>query len=166
VFVIAASIPHFLYMTGLLSVISFVSFTYTFPAMLSMGFRIINDAMLPEETFDKTMLKYTRLDDDMKRWTRGFYKRWYYNIFDILYLCASLVTVRLRTYATIEGRISSFDGTSIATNWGRTAPVQCRGNKFSIEKIEILLSLMIHYTCRSKDSSLEETQLRCCFPQR
>ncbi|PMD66955.1 transmembrane amino acid transporter [Hyaloscypha bicolor E] len=122
-FIIAASIPQFSYLTGLLSAMCFVSFTYTFPALLAMGFRIKKDAMLPDESFDETTLKYTRHDDGMQRWTRGFLKHWYFNAFDALYLLASLVTVGLGSYAAIEGLISSFDGTSVATSWGCTAPV-------------------------------------------
>jgi hypothetical protein len=122
-FIIAASIPQFSYLTGLLSAICFVSFTYTFPALLVIGFRIKRDAMLPDESFDETTLKYTRHDDGMQRWTRGFLKHWYFNVFDVLYLLASLVTVGLGSYAAIEGLISSFDGTSVATSWGCTAPV-------------------------------------------
>jgi len=122
-FVITASIPQFSYASGLLSAVCMLSFTYSFPALLALGFRIKKGAMLPEESFDETTQKYTRVDGGMQRWTRGYMANWHINSFDLVYFLGSLAAVGLGTYAAVEGLISSFDRTSVATSWGCAAPV-------------------------------------------
>ena len=122
-FVIAASVPQFSYVSGLLSAVCMLSFTYSFPALLGLGFRIKKGAMLPEESFDETTQKYARTDDGMRRWVRGYMVNWHINTFDVIYFLGSLAAVALGTYAAIEGLISSFSGNSIATSWGCVAPV-------------------------------------------
>jgi hypothetical protein len=80
-FVIGASIPHFSYVSGLLSAVCMLSFTYSFPALLTLGFRIKKGAMLLEESFDETTQKYTRVDGGMQRWTQGYMANWHINSF-------------------------------------------------------------------------------------
>jgi hypothetical protein len=122
-FIIAASLPQFSYFSGLLSAVCFLSFTYSFPALLGLGFRIKKGAMLPEETYDGTTHKYIRHDEGMVRWARGYMANWHINTFDVLYFLASLAAIGLGTYSAIEGLISAFGGTSVATSWGCEAPV-------------------------------------------
>lgn len=122
-FVIAASVPQFSYVSGLLSAVCMLSFTYSFPALLGLGFRIKKGAMLAEESFDEVSRKYVRLDGGIKRWTRGYAVSWYWNTFDLVYFLGSLAAVGLGTYAAVEGLIDSFGGNSVATSWGCVAPV-------------------------------------------
>jgi hypothetical protein len=122
-FVIGASVPQFSYISGLLSAVCFLTFTYSFPALLGLGFRIKRAAMLPEESFDETTHRYTRLDDGWRRWWRGFMVNWHINTFDLIYFLGSLAASGLGTYSSIEALIDAFGGNSIATSWGCVAPV-------------------------------------------
>jgi hypothetical protein len=66
-FVVAAAVPLLGDFSSLVGAICIGNFTYTFPAMLRIGFMVKQAAMLPEETFDETTGKYTRLDNGIKR---------------------------------------------------------------------------------------------------
>ena len=122
-FVLGASVPQFSYVSGLLSAICGITFTYSFPALLSLGFRIKKAAMLPEESFNESSRRYQRLDNGMKRWTRGFRAHWKLNSLEFFYFLVTLVAAALGTYSSVEGIISAFGGNSVATSWGCTAPV-------------------------------------------
>jgi hypothetical protein len=122
-FIIAAAIPQFSYISGLIGALCILSFTYTFPALLQLGFQIKKDAMLPEESFDPVTHTYTRLDGGLRRWARGFRKNWMLNSFNGIYFLGALATCALGVYSSVEGLISAFSGTSVATSFGCTAPV-------------------------------------------
>lgn len=122
-FVIAAAIPQFSYISGLIGAVCILSFTYTFPALLQLGFQIKKDAILPEETFDPITHTYTRLDSGLKRWARGFMKNWALNSFNVLYFLGALTTCALGIYSSVEGLISAFNGQSVATSFGCKPPV-------------------------------------------
>lgn len=122
-FVIGASVPQFSYISGLLSAVCMLTFTYSFPALLHLGFRIKKAAMLPEETFDEASRKYVRLDNGWTRWKRGFMVNWLTNTIDFIYFLGTLTVSGMGTWSSIEGLIDAFSGTSVATSWGCTAPV-------------------------------------------
>lgn len=122
-FIIAAAIPQFSYISGLIGAVCILSFTYTFPAILQLGFQIQKDAMLPEESFDVASHTYTRLDSGLRRWSRGFMKNWALNSFNVFYFLGALATCALGIYSSVEGLIGAFSGTSVATSFGCTAPV-------------------------------------------
>ncbi len=122
-FIIAAAIPQFSYVSGLIGAVCILSFTYTFPAILYLGFQVKKDAMLPGESFDEATHTYTRIDNGMRRWARGYMVKWHLNTFNVIYFLGALVTCALGTYSSVEGHISAFGGASVATSFGCTAPV-------------------------------------------
>ena len=122
-FIIGAAIPQFSYISGLVGALFILSFTYTLPALLALGFWIQKEAMLPEERFDPTSGTCNYVDTGMKRWVRGYMKRPFFNTWNFLYMLGALATTALGMYSSIEGLISAFSGTSAATSFGCTAPV-------------------------------------------
>jgi len=84
-FVIAAGIPDFSGLTGVVAAICILQFTYTFPPLLSLGYMLRKNAELPGEGFDPVTGKTTTQDSGFKRMMRGFMGgRWYVNMFNVL----------------------------------------------------------------------------------
>jgi hypothetical protein len=121
-FVVAAAVPELGDFTSLVGAFCIGNFTYTFPAMLKIGFDIQKGAMLPEESFDEVTKKYTRLDHGMKRWIRGYKKTWMLTSFNIFYMLGALVVCGLGCYSAIEALIVAFDGGSVSTSFTCTSP--------------------------------------------
>lgn len=72
-----------------------------------VGYNVQKDAMLPEETFDPTTGEVNRVDHGMKRWIRGYKKKFALNTFDVLYSLAALSTAGLGIYAAVIGKLDS-----------------------------------------------------------
>ncbi|KAI0147811.1 transmembrane amino acid transporter protein-domain-containing protein [Xylariaceae sp. FL1272] len=99
-FIIAAAIPQFSYIVGLVGAIFMVSFTYVFPAWMALGFMVWEAAIVPEEErFDPATNTYNYIDKGWKRWARGFMKRPLFNSWNVVYLLGALVTSALGTYS-------------------------------------------------------------------
>ncbi|PQE03234.1 transmembrane amino acid transporter protein [Rutstroemia sp. NJR-2017a BBW] len=123
-FVICAAIPQFSYISGLVGAVCILQFTYTFPAILAVGYQIKKDAMIAgEEHFDPQTGTYNRRDTGVKRWVRGFKVRWYWNVFNFIYFLGALTTAALGIYSSCLGLISAFSGSSVATSFGCGGPV-------------------------------------------
>ncbi|GJN66389.1 hypothetical protein PLICBS_000407 [Purpureocillium lilacinum] len=122
-FIVAAAIPQFSYISGLIGAFFILSFTYTFPALVALGFWIRKDAMMPEEKFDPQTRTYNYVDTGFARFKRGFWKRPFFNVFNFFYMLGSLTTTGLGVYSSIEGLIGAFSGNSVATSFGCTPPV-------------------------------------------
>ena len=71
-FIIAAAIPAFSDISGLIGALFILSFTYTFPAILSFGYQLRKDAMTSDEHFDPVTGIYHAMDSGVTRWIRGF----------------------------------------------------------------------------------------------
>jgi hypothetical protein len=101
-FVIAAGIPDFSGLTGVVAAICILQFTYTFPPLLSLGYMLRKNAALPGEGFDPVTGKTITQDSGMKRVMRGFMGgKWYMNMFNVLVsfsTCLPRYTVRWRKY--------------------------------------------------------------------
>lgn len=123
-YVIATAVPNIGDISSLVGAFCIGNFTYTFPALLKLGFDIKKGAMLPEESFDNVTKKYTRLDNGMKRWWRGYLKTFWMSSFNIIYFLGSLVVCALGCYAAIEALISAFgpDGGSVTTHFSCVSP--------------------------------------------
>jgi hypothetical protein len=108
-FVLAAGIPNF---PGLISVVAsfcILHFSYTFPPLLSVAYRIKQSALQENEGFDPTTGETTRHDSGMKRMIRGFFARqWYMNVFNILYVLGALALAGLGAYSSITILITAF----------------------------------------------------------
>lgn len=99
------------------------NFTYSFPAILKIGFDIKKGAILPEEVFDEASKKFVRHDEGMKRWIRGYKKTWMLTSFNVFYTLGALVVCGMGSYAAIKALMSAFgDGGSTATAFSCTSP--------------------------------------------
>ncbi|PQE28339.1 transmembrane amino acid transporter protein [Rutstroemia sp. NJR-2017a BBW] len=122
-YIIATAVPNIGDISSLVGAFCIGNFTYTFPALLKLGFDIKKNAMLPEEHFDVATKKYTRVDSGMKRWWRGYRKSFVMSSFNIIYFLGSLVVCGLGCYAAIEALISAFgSGGTTATHFSCVSP--------------------------------------------
>ncbi|KAI0379520.1 transmembrane amino acid transporter protein-domain-containing protein [Hypomontagnella monticulosa] len=121
-FIIGAAVPQFSYIVGLLGALFILSFTYTFPSWLAIGYWIRKDAMVEGEVFDPVTGTYNYVDHGWKRLWRGFMKKPLFNAFNMFYFLGALVTCALGCYSSIEGLIGAFQN-DIATSLSCTPPL-------------------------------------------
>lgn len=122
-FVVAAAIPQFSYISGLVGALFLLSFTYTFPAFLAFGFWIKKDAMDSEtERFDPATHTYHYRDTGVRRFMRGFMKKPVFNTLNMLYCLGALVTTALGMYSALLGIIGAFQA-GIATSFSCKPPI-------------------------------------------
>ncbi|KAI2607830.1 transmembrane amino acid transporter protein-domain-containing protein [Hypoxylon sp. NC1633] len=122
-FIIGASVPQFSYIVGLVGALFILSFTYTFPAWLAIGYWVRKDAMIDEEEqFDPVTNTYNYVDHGWKRWKRGFMKKPFFNTFNIFYFLGALVTCALGCYSSIVSLRQAFQS-NIATSLSCTPPL-------------------------------------------
>ena len=122
-FVVAAAIPQFSYVSGLIGAFFVLSFSYTLPALMALGLWVRKDAMTPEESFDPATRRYEYVDTGFTRFKRGFMKRPLFNAFNVFYMLGGLATTGLGVYSSIEGLIDAFSGKSVASSFGCKSPV-------------------------------------------
>ncbi|PHH59624.1 hypothetical protein CDD81_2809 [Ophiocordyceps australis] len=122
-FVIAAAVPQFTFVSGFISALFMLAFTYTLPALLALGYWLKKDAMTAEEHFDPQTGTYAFQDVGWTRWKRAFVKHPLFHVLNFIYMVAGLVTMALGVYSSIRGLISAFSGKSVATTFGCTPPV-------------------------------------------
>lgn len=110
-FIIGSAVPQFTNISSMVAATCIMQFTYTFPAILYVGIKIQEDAMLPEETFDPATGAVHRVDTwrQLSRWKRGIFgKQWYLKTFNFAFFLASLATAALGMYASGTGLAESF----------------------------------------------------------
>lgn len=108
-FVIAAGIPDFSGLTGIVAAVCILQFTYTFPPLLAVAYMIKKNSMLPEEGFDPATGTFARRDSGPRRWIRGFFaQRWYMNVFNVIYMLGAFALAGLGAYGAIENLITAF----------------------------------------------------------
>ncbi|KZF20803.1 hypothetical protein L228DRAFT_179732 [Xylona heveae TC161] len=100
-FVIAASVPQISNFSSLVGAACIMQFTYTFPPLLMIGYNTQRDAILPEETFDPVTGRLNRIDGGIKRWLRGYRRRWLQNTWDLVFFLGSCATAVLGIYASV-----------------------------------------------------------------
>ncbi|WYZ38135.1 hypothetical protein EsH8_III_000049 [Colletotrichum jinshuiense] len=123
-FAVGAAVPQFSLVSGFIGALFILSFTYTLPALLGLGFWIRRDAMLPEEErFDPATGAYRYADGGLRRYWRGFMARPVFNCWNFVYMLGGLVTTALGMYSSIEGLIDAFNGKSQAVSFGCASPV-------------------------------------------
>ncbi|KAJ5623814.1 hypothetical protein N7510_000123 [Penicillium lagena] len=123
-FIVAASVPNLNGVSGLVGALLILNFTYTFPAILYVGYNCQMGARLPGEGFDASTRVTVRHDGGYKRWVRGYMKKWHINIASTLYFLGGLALSGMGSWAAIEALIAWADGqSSIATSWGCAVPV-------------------------------------------
>lgn len=108
-FILSAAIPDFFGLTSLTAALFFVQFTYTFPALLGLGYIVQREAAKGETSFDPFTGEVHRRDRGVKRLVRGFFGRyWWANILLVLYALGSLVVSGMGSYSSIKSLISAF----------------------------------------------------------
>lgn len=123
-FIVAASVPNLGGISGLVGALLILNFTYTFPAILYVGYNCQIGARLPGEGFNPATRVTTRHDTGYKRWVRGFMKNWHVNIASSLYFMGGAALSGMGAWAAIESLIVFFSGqSSVATSWGCAVPV-------------------------------------------
>lgn len=100
-FIVGASIPQFSQFSAFVGAACILQFTYTFPPLLMLGFKMQRDAILPGETFDPATGQVHRLDYGIKRWIRGYKKELLWNTWDLFFFLGSTVTAVLGIYSSI-----------------------------------------------------------------
>ncbi|KAG0645681.1 hypothetical protein D0Z07_8572 [Hyphodiscus hymeniophilus] len=113
-FIIAASIPDFFGLVGVVAAFCVIQFCYSFPPLLALGYFIKLNAMGDGEGFNPSTGVVTRHDTGIRRWTRGFFgDMWYRNVFNVIYLGGALATAGLGAYSSIESMINAFKDTQL-----------------------------------------------------
>lgn len=120
-FVVGAAIPQVTNLSALLAAVAIIQFSYTFPPLLTVGFLVQKDAMLPGDGFNPINGHVTRADDGLKRWIRGFKVRWALNSWHTFLFLGSLCTCGLGIYAAIEGMIAAYS-TGVQSSFSCTSP--------------------------------------------
>lgn len=102
-FVIGAGIPNFAGLTSVVAALCILQFTYSFPPLLAVAFWMKKHALQEGEGWDPATGNVIHHDTGLKRMVRGFFaKRWYLNVFNILYGLGALALAALGTYSAIE----------------------------------------------------------------
>ena len=108
-FILAASIPDFFGLTGVTAAVCFVQFTYTFPPLIALGYRIQTHALQEGEGFDPVTGVVTLHDHGLRRIIRGFFAdKWYLNVLHILYMMGALCVSGLGAYSSCHFLIEAF----------------------------------------------------------
>ncbi|KAK8069401.1 transmembrane amino acid transporter protein-domain-containing protein [Apiospora phragmitis] len=122
-FILAAAIPQFPLVSGLIGAIFGVGFTYILPALAALGFRLRRDAMLEEtERFDPATGAVNYVDAGIRRVAWGFMKRPVLNLALLVYFLGGLVTCGLGCYAAIIQLMGAFSS-GVATSFTCDSPV-------------------------------------------
>ncbi|KAF2011702.1 hypothetical protein BU24DRAFT_398423 [Aaosphaeria arxii CBS 175.79] len=119
-FLLAASIPNFPYLSGLVAAVCILQFTYTFPPLLMLGADIQYHAIQEGEGFDPRTGTTTRRDGGWTRWKRGIKTYWYVNAWNLVLGLGALCTAGLGVYASVEGLRAAFAV-------GRSTSFSCKG---------------------------------------
>ncbi|KAI9672863.1 MAG: hypothetical protein M1831_000299 [Alyxoria varia] len=120
-FILAAAIPQFSNLSGLVAAVCILQFTYTFPPILFMGFMIKRDAVQEGEGFNPANGQVTRHDGGMKRWVRGYRKQLVWNTGNMLYFLGAVCTCVLGIYSAIKEIITAYQESS-STAFSCTSP--------------------------------------------
>ncbi|PWY81746.1 hypothetical protein BO94DRAFT_536947 [Aspergillus sclerotioniger CBS 115572] len=111
--IIAGAIPQISNLTSFVGALCILQFSYTFPPMLLVGYNVQKDAMLPGEEFNPITGETKRVDSGIKRWIRGYKKKFAMNTFDVLYSLAALGTAGMGLWASIVSMKQSFAETPL-----------------------------------------------------
>lgn len=121
-FILASAVPQVSNLSGFIAAACILQFSYTFPPLLHMGFKIQKAAMQTGEGFDPATGQTVRLDRGFKRWMRGYQDSWMLNTFNLIFFLGSVVTAVLGIYSSILGMIESY-ASNATTSFGCNSPV-------------------------------------------
>ncbi|KAL9037799.1 MAG: hypothetical protein Q9214_005544, partial [Letrouitia sp. 1 TL-2023] len=123
-FVIAAAIPSFSNLQGLIAAACILQFSYTFPPLLMIGLQSQKDAIQDGEGFDPATGQTTRHDSGFSRWMRGFCKSLFLNLWYLFFFLGSVVTAVLGIYSAIVGLAHAYAETAVSGRKGIGDQVQ------------------------------------------
>lgn len=124
-YVIASAIPQFSTLTSLVGAVCILQFTYTFPPLMALGLDVQVNAMEGDQPYDPVNKVTHRVDTwkQKSRWIRGFKRKWYINVFHIVFFLAALATAVLGIYSSaLQLKKAYGPGSSLA------GAFSCRGN--------------------------------------
>ncbi|CAI7635188.1 hypothetical protein N7533_004642 [Penicillium manginii] len=111
--IIAAAIPQISNLTSFVGAACILQFSYTFPPMLLVGYNVQKDAILPEEEYNPQTGEVNRVDSGIKRWIRGYKKKFVWNTFDVIYSLAALASAGLGIWASVTSMRESFASSAL-----------------------------------------------------
>ncbi|KAK3671610.1 hypothetical protein LTR78_008533 [Recurvomyces mirabilis] len=112
-FVIAAAVPQIANMTAFVGAACILQFTYTFPPILMIGYRVQKAAMVESEDFDPATGQAQRIDNGNKRWIRGYMKNPIINTFDFLYCLGAFASAGLGIWASVISMHKTYSTTAV-----------------------------------------------------
>ena len=121
-FIIASAVPQVSNLSGFIAAACILQFSYTFPPMLHVGYKIKLGALQSGEGFDPASGQTVRLDGGVKRWMRGYKQYWMLNTFNMIFMLGSLTTAVLGIYSSILGMKESY-ASNASTSFGCDSPV-------------------------------------------
>lgn len=105
-YVIGAAIPDFAGFTSIVAAACILQFTYSIPPLLHVGFNTMRNAASSETGFDPSTGQVAVQDRGISRWIRGFFgRRWYLNVFNVLYGLGALAMCGLGCWVAVENMI-------------------------------------------------------------
>ncbi|KAL8696837.1 MAG: hypothetical protein Q9201_007452 [Fulgogasparrea decipioides] len=113
-FVVAAAIPSFSNLSGLIAAVCILQFSYTFPPFLMLFHAAQRDSIQDGEGFNPTTGQTIRRDSGMSRWMRGLRKNAVLNAFNAFFFLGSLTTAVLGVYSAVVGLISAYRETAVS----------------------------------------------------
>lgn len=120
-FVVGAAIPNFSALTQVVAAFCILQFTYTFPPLLHIGYKIKRAALTDQATFDPA----TGADPEKLRFSdcvRYFFaQKWYLNVLHAIYFLGALALAGLGAYAAIETYKAGF-ASGVTTSFTCTSP--------------------------------------------
>lgn len=118
-----AAVPSITNLSSLIASVCVLQFSFTFPPILMLGFRIQKDSILPEEGFEPTTGEVSRVDEGMKRWVRGVRKRLAWNVWNAVFALGSVAMAILGVYASVVELIFVFKYRPATTSFSCSNPI-------------------------------------------
>ena len=120
-FILAGAIPQIANVNSFVGAACIIPFSYAFPPLLSLGFNIQKDAMLPEEAFNPMTNEVVRIDSGWARWARGYRKKLLLNTFNLVYFLGATTAAGFGIWASTTAMHEAFSKTK-ATPFTCTNP--------------------------------------------
>ncbi|THU92102.1 hypothetical protein K435DRAFT_758442 [Dendrothele bispora CBS 962.96] len=132
-FVIASAIPQVQTISGLVAAVCIMQFTYTFPPLMLLGYKMRISANGLHKTDNAPIGEVPaqiQAEDpgdtwrDFSRWKRAFFGgNWLFNLFNLIIFLGGLTMACLGMYGSGLSIKEQFDSAGAATSFGCSAPV-------------------------------------------
>jgi hypothetical protein len=133
-FVVGSAIPQVASVSGIVAAICIMQFSYTFPPLLMLGYKmrvaaaglVEEDSLAIGEVIDGNATSKDPGDtwSEWSRWERGFFGgKWYMNLFNLILFLGSLTMACLGMYGSGKAVQQLFETPGTATSFGCKSPV-------------------------------------------